>query len=292
MPTPLPRPRPVLLNDRLAPSPPSAAAPTASPILALAPAPELQGVVYPDAVPGPSVCEARLGAVTAFAPLPVLVGPGECGARDVVRLDAIMMPDQTRVTMNPPATLRCSMAEAVALWVRNDMGPAAAELSSPLKAIENCDSYDCRGRNRVVGAKISEHGRSNAFDVRAIQLLSGISIEFTNPRVSKDFRDRMRVAACGRFMTVLGPGCDGYHENHIHVDLAERSSGYRMCQWDVRDTAPIPVAEVPQPRRSPTRNRKRANAKTKTAPSRGSAPFVLAGNSVSCPCRCRARRAD
>jgi hypothetical protein len=40
---------------------------------------------------------------------------------------------------------------------------------------------------------------------------------------------------CARFSTVLGPGSDGYHENHIHVDLMRRRNGYRaMCQWDVR----------------------------------------------------------
>jgi hypothetical protein len=43
---------------------------------------------------------------------------------------------------------------------------------------------------------------------------------------------------CARFTTVLGPGSDGYHEDHVHVDLAERRGGYRICEWDVRDPAP------------------------------------------------------
>ena len=38
---------------------------------------------------------------------------------------------------------------------------------------------------------------------------------------------------------MLGPGSDGHHEEHIHVDLAERRGGYKMCQWDVRDGAAI-----------------------------------------------------
>jgi hypothetical protein len=37
---------------------------------------------------------------------------------------------------------------------------------------------------------------------------------------------------------VLGPGSDGYHEEHIHLDLAERSHGFRICQWDVRVPKP------------------------------------------------------
>ena len=45
----------------------------------------------------------------------------------------------------------------------------------------------------------------------------------------------MRALACARFTTVLGPGSDGYHEDHIHLDLAERSHGYRICQWNVLD---------------------------------------------------------
>ena len=45
----------------------------------------------------------------------------------------------------------------------------------------------------------------------------------------------VRKTVCARFTTVLGPGSDGYHENHVHMDLAERASGHRMCQWDVRD---------------------------------------------------------
>jgi hypothetical protein len=45
----------------------------------------------------------------------------------------------------------------------------------------------------------------------------------------------MKTSVCTRFTTVLGPGADGYHEDHIHVDLAERRSDYRICQWDIRD---------------------------------------------------------
>ena len=56
----------------------------------------------------------------------------------------------------------------------------------------------------------------------------------------------MKASACARFMTVLGPGSDGYHEEHIHVDLAERSNNYRICHWEVRD--PPPPIPLPRPR--------------------------------------------
>jgi Extensin-like protein C-terminus len=43
----------------------------------------------------------------------------------------------------------------------------------------------------------------------------------------------MRPASA--LITVLGPGSDPYHAEHIHVDLVERAHRYRMRQWDVGD---------------------------------------------------------
>ncbi len=216
-PIPLPRPRP-------------AEAPAAAP-------------------PEPSACQLDLasGERAVIEPLPPLVGPGECGAPDVVRLDAILLPNHTRVALMPPPTLRCSTAEAIADWVRSDIGPAAGRLGAPLAAIENYDSYDCRGMNRVVGAKLSEHGKANALDIRSITLADGRVFRPAEPTVSRLFREEMRASACARFMTVLGPGSDGYHEEHIHVDLAERSNDFRVCHWEIRD----PVAAIPLPRPRP-----------------------------------------
>ena len=204
-------------------------------VAALAPAPELHPVEPPEAAPGPSACAIRLSELAAFTSQPALTGPGGCGAVDVVKLEAVTMPDRSRVAVVPPAMIRCPMAEAVALWVRQEVGPTALELGAALASIDNFDSYSCRGRSRIAGAKLSEHGKANALDVRAIRLANGKSYELTDPLVSKTFRERLRAATCGRFTTVLGPGSDGYHENHIHMDLAERTRGYRMCQWNVHE---------------------------------------------------------
>ncbi len=183
----------------------------------------------------PSVCQARLAEEGAIAQiLPPLVGPGECGASDVVRLEAVVLPDQRRVAMIPAATMRCTLAEAIVQWVRTDLTRASAELGLVPKAIENYDSYDCRSRNGIAGAKLSEHGKANALDIRAIRLANGNVAVLTDASVPREFRQALRKSVCDRFTTVLGPGSDGYHETHVHVDLAERSHGYRMCQWDVR----------------------------------------------------------
>jgi hypothetical protein len=79
-------------------------------------------------------------------------------------------------------------------------------------------------------------------------------VGLTDLHAAKNFREGLRQATCARFSTVLGPGSDGQHENHIHVDMIERRNGYRICQWDVRDSSddPAEVVRVPYPRPRPT----------------------------------------
>jgi hypothetical protein len=95
----------------------------------------------------------------------------------------------------------------------------------------------CRRRNYASEGKISEHGRANALDVRALKLADGRTIGLTDVNVSKSVRENLRLSACVRFTTVLGNGADAYHESHVHLDLIERGNNYRICQWDVPDGA-------------------------------------------------------
>jgi hypothetical protein len=199
----------------------------------------------------PQSCQPRLSEIAAFAPLPDIVGPGECGATDVVQLQTIVMPDRSRVALKPPATLRCGMAQATANWVRNEVWPAAAELAAQLSFVAVSTSYDCRPRNGVAKAKLSEHGHANALDIGGIGVAGGEVLDLTDPKVPMDFRDRMRASACAYFTTVLGPGADANHEAHIHIDLIQRHHGYRLCQWDVREPGTMVVADVPLPLRRP-----------------------------------------
>jgi len=193
--------------------------------------PEATAVTAP---PPPSACQLRLAKIAAFHPLPTLVGAGECGAVDAVLLDTVILSDQTKIAVTPPATLRCPMAEEVAHWVREDVAPALVKIGPPLRAVDDFDSYECRGRNRVRGATLSEHGRANALDVRGFRIADGRTVGLTDVNVDKDWRESIRASVCARFSTVLGPGSDGAHEEHIHLDLAERRNNYKLCEWDVR----------------------------------------------------------
>ncbi|MBX9829020.1 MAG: extensin family protein [Xanthobacteraceae bacterium] len=221
--------------------------------------PKLQSPATPAATPAPAVpeqfaCAERLAKIARYEALPARTGPNGCGAPDLVRLDSVRLRDKGSVAITPSPQIRCGMAVELAEWVREEVSPiAAAELGSPLASITGNDAYECRTRNHVKGAKISEHGRGNAFDLAAFRLKNGGVFNFTDPLVAKSFRERVRTAACGRFMTVLGPGSDAYHAQHIHLDMAERSSrDAKVCQWDVREvqvaarTEP-PPAEPTQP---------------------------------------------
>jgi hypothetical protein len=234
-------------------SPVAAAPPQQIPIPQELSPPQEAYAAFPEAAPAksaaatpapPSACELRISKLATFKPLPTLVGPGECGATDAMLLDAVILPDQNKVAVSPPATLRCSMAEQIAQWVRDDVAPSVLKFGSPLRGLDNFDSYECRGRNRVRGAQLSEHGKANALDVRLFKLADGQSLTLTDVNVNKDWREAIKASVCARFSTILGPGSDGSHEEHIHLDLAERRNNYKVCEWDVRSPAPPPVAQA------------------------------------------------
>ena len=248
--------------------------------------PQEEYASFPDAARAaapatPSACQIQLAKIAVFQPLPVLVGPGDCGATDAVLMDTIILPDQSKVAVTPPATMRCPMAQAIAHWVREDVVPSLKG-EPPLHALDNFDSYSCRGRNNIRAAQLSEHGRADALDVRDFALADGRELGLTDINVDKAWRETIRTSVCARFSTVLGPGSDGYHEEHIHLDLADRHNGYKVCEWDVRvpptpppvqaqtatppvdaaapqddsasqaqEIAPIPIDEVPLPRPRP-----------------------------------------
>jgi hypothetical protein len=242
---PLPRPRP-------AEAPKAESSKAAS---EAAEKPEPEKAAEP-AAPQPSACRLALTEEIAIAPsIPDIKGPGGCGGEDLVRLEAVVLPDKRKVAVKPAAILRCKMASAVADWIRSDIVPIAAKLGSEVSDLDNFDSFECRGRNRVAGAQLSEHGRANALDVRAFKLANGKSIYLIDRTMAREVRESVLHSACARFSTVLGPGSDWYHEDHIHLDLMERRNNYRICQWNVWDPLPqvAPLLPAERPAEAPPR---------------------------------------
>lgn len=193
----------------------------------------------------PSPCLMEVQKVAVVESIALVTGPDMCGSPDMVRLKVVRMPDGREVEITPPSELRCTMAASLAAWLRDEL-PGA--IGSDIKKVVAYGSYECRPRNRVFGAKVkvSEHGKGNALDIRAFVRADDTVIDPTDVKESRSLREAIRKSACERFATVLGPGSDGYHEQHIHVDAAERRNNYKICHWEVREPKPV-VAAVAAP---------------------------------------------
>jgi hypothetical protein len=254
---PLPRPRPAEAPT-VEPSRPVAEKPPLAPTAPASPPADkpAETATAPPAPPPPSACRLALTEAIAIAPsIPDIHGAGGCGGEDLVRLEAVVLPDKRQVALKPAAILRCAMASEIADWVRTDIAPLTTSLGSAISVLDNFDSFECRGRNRVVGAPLSEHGRANALDVRAFKLANGQSISLTDRTVPRQVRENVLHSVCERFTTVLGPGSDGYHEDHIHLDLMQRHNNYKICQWYVWDAMPqiAPLLPAERPEEAPPR---------------------------------------
>src|SRR6266849_3183578 len=134
----------------------------------------------------------------------------------------------------PAATLACPMVSALDVWVTNAVQPAAQRwFGEPVIEIKQISAYSCRSMNGQRGAPISEHAFGNALDVAAFTLADGRRITVKDgwhgPPEERGFLHDVQAAACRQFSTVLAPGSNAFHYDHIHVDLARRASGRGIC---------------------------------------------------------------
>ncbi len=134
------------------------------------------------------------------------------------------------------ATMRCKTAVSMAHWLKDTVQPAL-NIAMPGRKITGLvpgSTYACRLRNSASTGKISEHARGNAFDVAAFKLDNGEKMEM-KPRTEDStmegaFQRTATAGACLHFTTVLSPGSDAAHQNHLHLDVLERKDGYRYCR--------------------------------------------------------------
>jgi hypothetical protein len=143
-------------------------------------------------------------------------------------------PAFTPVAVSPPATLACPIVSELERWIAGAVQPAAMRwFGSPVAEIKQISAYSCRGMNGNSRASISEHAFGNALDIAAFTLADGRKITVKNgwrglPEEQGFLRD-VQAAACDQFSTVLAPGSNVYHYDHIHVDLMRRRDGHRAC---------------------------------------------------------------
>lgn len=178
-------------------------------------------------------------------------GPGICGLTHPFLVGAL---SEDQVQLDTVATLDCSMIDALNHWIADVVQPEAqARFGVPVVQIDTMGSYSCRGMNGQVGAKISEHAFGNAIDIAGFRLADGRRITVVHDWTRGDeqtqaFLRDVHAGACTDFTTVLGPGANVFHYNHIHVDLAmhgNTSSGRRrICKPLPETTAPVPRRDL------------------------------------------------
>ena len=182
-------------------------------------------------------------------PASEIAGPGICGMTRPFKVTALQ---NGAVAFNSTTTLDCSMIAELDQWLTEVVQPAAqARFGVAVVQINSMSSYSCRGINGQMGAQLSEHAFGNALDMGGFVLADGRTITIVHDWTRGDeqtqaFLRDIHGGACDHFTTVLGPGSNVYHYNHIHVDLAmhgNTSSGpRRVCK-------PVPQTTAPAPRR-------------------------------------------
>ena len=137
--------------------------------------------------------------------------------------------------VTPPATLACPMVSALDRWVSEGVQPAALHwFGTQVTEIRQIGSYSCREMVGSGTSSISEHAFGDALDIAGFTLADGrrISVKdgWRGTPEEQGFLHDVQLYACETFSTVLAPGYNIYHYDHIHVDLMRRRAGYRPCR--------------------------------------------------------------
>ncbi|MEP6828601.1 MAG: extensin family protein [Aestuariivirga sp.] len=185
----------------------------------------LDGVQTP-----PLVCPADPRTFANAVSIPDFQEGNGCGITQGYRVMSL-----DNIALSEPAQITCAEANSLNSWVASSVQPAAREIyGKPVVAFKVAASYACRARNNVRGEKLSEHGHGNAIDIASFTLADGREISvlagYYGNGQDQRFLRTIRAQACGIFHTVLGPGSDSYHRNHIHLDMqALRRNGGVYC---------------------------------------------------------------
>jgi hypothetical protein len=139
------------------------------------------------------------------------------------------------VAVKPAATLACPIVSVLDRWLADSVQPAAQRwFGARVVEIKQISAYSCRGMNGNSRAHISEHAFGNALDIASFTLADGRQVSVRDgwrglPEEQGFLRD-VEAAACQQFSTVLAPGSNAHHYNHIHLDLMRRASQRVICQ--------------------------------------------------------------
>src|SRR5271157_6015438 len=164
-------------------------------------------------------------------------GPGICGMTRPLKVSALA---DGKVGLDKTLLVDCPMIPALEAWLNDVVQPdAQARFGERVAALNVFGAYSCRSIDNMAGERLSEHAFGNAVDVAGFTLADGRSIRFVRDwrqagTQEGAFLREAHAGACQYFTTVLGPGADVFHYNHIHLDLANHgatnSGPRRVCK--------------------------------------------------------------
>lgn len=118
--------------------------------------------------------ELLAGVALDYDALPPL-REGRCGAPAPIRLRSVGRAPM--VAIEPPATVTCTLAAALAVWLDKTVQPAArATLGAAVIKLGNASAYVCRNRYNGADTPLSEHALANALDISEFVLESGDAV--------------------------------------------------------------------------------------------------------------------
>jgi len=212
---PVPMPRPERPTDAARPEKPGKDDLTPSILSATMPSEEL-------------ACRARLKDLgVTFRERPRLSDKSGCSVPWPIEVTNL----GSDVELAPAGTFNCAVIERSAKFMRDVVVPQSQKLlGAPVRVLRHASAYVCRPRNGT--SKLSEHAFGNALDIDSFILADNRVLgvgRVDKPQDAKFMLD-VRLAACGPYTTVLGPGSNADHATHFHFDLAKRRSGSVYCK--------------------------------------------------------------
>lgn len=153
-------------------------------------------------------------------------GPRSCGMDHPFKVSAV---NAGALAIKPAVVMACPAIAHFDAWLRDKVQPAAmAYFGQPVRTVLVMGAYSCRNINGARRGKISEHAFGNAIDIGGFELADGRVVKVVSGwRGSLDeqgFLKRVYADACDEFTTVLAPGSNAFHYNHIHLDLARHDA--------------------------------------------------------------------
>jgi hypothetical protein len=217
--------------------------PGAGPVTPPVPAAQNQDQKQPsqteDAARDDEACLARLRAAGIRFDIPAMpvAAKAACTIQVPVRVKSVATRARaaTEVHLPEEPIMSCEFAERLTAWLSHLVAPLiTGVMSTDLRAVRTGPGYECRNRNGAPVGKLSAHAVGKAIDISGFELSSGkfIPIKPDGDEATRIVVDSVRTAACGWFTTVLGPGSDAAHSDHLHVDMALHGTNdrYRICQ--------------------------------------------------------------